>query len=177
MLVQRNTVIIFTSLILALIILSLQKLSILSYWIKILATHLKTVVLQAQKIGLSAVKQNTSASSNGKKKSGHISSISYTYDPNVLIFDKGLYTLMRLPLKCDISNPVVKCRMKILYKCFSGLCDLSQIIWTPENSLPLQWQSTTMRPFISPDLLLWFLAFCTAVAADLLRMFPDLCDL
>ena len=68
-------------------------------------------------------------------------------------------------------------RMKILYKYFSTLCDLSQIIWTPEYSLPLQWHSVRTGPFISPDLLLWLLAFCTTVAAELLRTFPDLCDL
>lgn len=125
-------------------------------------------VSQAHKIGLSAVRQNTSGSSTGKY-SGHSTSISYTRDQNVPIFDKGLYAPMRLPLKCDISDHAAKHRMKTLYKYFSGLSDLSQIIWTPKNSLPLQRHSAATMPFISPECLLWILAFCSTAAAGLLE--------
>lgn len=59
--------------------------------------------------------------------------------------------------------------MKTLYKYFSGPSDLSQIIWTPKNSLPLEWHSRAMIPFVSPERLLGILAFCTAAAAELLE--------
>lgn len=79
---------------------------------------------------------------------------------------------MWLPLKCDISNHVVKHRVKVTYTYFSdlsGLSNLSQIIWTLKNSLPLQWHNTATMPFVSRENLLWILTFCTAAEAELLE--------
>lgn len=58
--------------------------------------------------------------------------------------------------------------MKILYKGFSGLAGLSQIIWTPESLLLLVHFDMAMMSFLSEHLL-WVLDFCPTHRAELLE--------
>lgn len=112
---------------------------------------------QAHKIGWGAVKQNTLGSSS-RKYSGRTTSISYTHDQNVPIFDRGLDALTWLPLKMWLLKSCSKAQNENTGQGFPW--SFLTFLRSFGHSYDALWP---------PKHLPWIMAFCTAAAVGFLE--------